>query len=71
MTEQQLQDTRKQIAGILKRKRNELNLSQDELAERTGLGIATIKRAESAKFWLGLKQFIVILDVLNSKIEIK
>lgn len=71
MTEQELLQARKQIAGFISSKRKELNMLQTDLAKITGLGLATIQRAEDAKFWLGLKQFIIILDALETKIDVK
>ena len=56
MNEQILLEARNLISGFLKNRRNELSMSQDKLAELSGMGIATIRRFESGKFWLNLKQ---------------
>jgi predicted transcriptional regulator len=71
MTEQELTKARIKIAGFISTRRKELKMLQIDLANKTGLGLATIQRAEDAKFWLGLKQFILILDALESKIDVK
>lgn len=58
MTDQQLNEQREQIATLLKYRRNYLQLTQEQVAEMSGLGIATIKRLEGAKFWIGTKQLV-------------
>ena len=65
MTEKQLNETRKKIAETIQHRRNELDVSQAALAEQTGMGIATIKRFESGKFWLNMKQYILLRDALK------
>lgn len=49
----------------LNNRRNELGISQATLAEQTGMGIATIKRFESGKFWLNMKQYILLRSALQ------
>jgi len=65
MNEQVLNEARKIISGFLKKRREELGISQAALAEKTGLGIATIKRSENADFWLGMKQYLIICEALH------
>ena len=65
MTEKQLNNARTKIAEVVQAKRNELGISQAALAEQTGMGIATIKRFESGKFWLNMKQYILLRSALN------
>lgn len=65
MNEKTLHEARKIIAGFLKKRREEIGMSQATLAEKTGLGIATIKRAENADFWLGMKQYLLICEALH------
>ncbi|MBN8833750.1 MAG: hypothetical protein BGO53_08955 [Sphingobacteriales bacterium 39-19] len=65
MNEKTLKEARKIIAGFLKQRRLELGYSQAYIAEKTGLGLRTIVRAEQADFWLGMKQFVLICDVLK------
>lgn len=60
MTDEQLNEQRKKIAALLKRRRNYLQLTQEQVSEMSGLGIATLKRLESGKFWIGLKQIIIL-----------
>jgi len=64
MNEKVLLEARKIIAGFLKSRREELKLSQAALAEKTGLGIQTIKRMEDAKFWPSFKQYLIICEAL-------
>lgn len=65
MNEQVLNEARNMIAGFLKNRRKELNMSQTALADKTGMGIATIKRFESGRFWLNSKQLVMICHALN------
>ena len=65
MTEKQLNETREKIAETVQKRRNDLDISQAALAEKTGMGIATIKRFESGKFWLNMKQYILLRDALK------
>lgn len=65
MTEKKLNEVRSKIASIIEERRNELGISQAALAEQTGMGIATIKRFESGKFWLNMKQYILLRNALQ------
>jgi transcriptional regulator with XRE-family HTH domain len=65
MNEKVLQEARSLISGFLKNRREELGLTQQSLADNTGMGIATIKRFESGKFWLGLKQYLILCHYLK------
>lgn len=65
MNEKKLNESRQSIAAFIRNKRNELGISQATLAEQTGMGIATIKRFESGKFWLNMKQYILLRNALN------
>ena len=65
MNPEVLHQARELIAGFISARRRELGISQAELAHRTGLGIATIKRMEDAKFWPGLKQLLIICHALD------
>ena len=65
MDEKKLNESRLQIAAFIQNKRNELGISQAALAEQTGMGIATIKRFESGKFWLNMKQYVMLRNALQ------
>lgn len=65
MNEKVLLEARLLISGFLKNRREELNLSQQQLADISGMGIATIKRFESGKFWLNLKQYLILCHFLK------
>jgi transcriptional regulator with XRE-family HTH domain len=71
MTEHKLFEARKIIAGLIRNRRIELKMSQEELAEKTNLGITTIKRFEAGKFWMNLKTLIEISEALKLKLEFK
>lgn len=65
MNEQSLLAARELIAGFLASRRKALGISQQSLADATGLGIQTVKRMEDAKFWPGLKQFLIVCEALD------
>lgn len=65
MTEELLNEARELISRRFAERRKELGISQEKAAELSGLGIATIKRFESAKFWIGLKQLLILCHVYD------
>lgn len=65
MTEKVLREARLLIAGFLKNRRIELGLSQQDLADRTGMARATINRMEQGLFWLGMKQYLLVCEALH------
>lgn len=65
MNELVLLEARKMIAGFIRNRRIELKMSQEELAEKTNLGIATIKRFEAGKFWINLQTLLIICNSLE------
>lgn len=65
MTDKELHEARELIAGFLKSRREELGITQEELALKTSMGVSTIKRFENAHFWPVLKHFIKICEVLK------
>jgi transcriptional regulator with XRE-family HTH domain len=65
MTQKELNESRQSIAAFITNRRNELGITQAQLAEQTGMGIATIKRFESGKFWLNMKQYVLLRAALR------
>lgn len=66
MTERQLNKQRERIAALLKSRREYLQLTQEQVAERIGtISSRTIQRAETGAMWLGLKQFVMYCDALE------
>lgn len=65
MDQKVLQEARSVISGFLKNRREELNLTQQQLADCSGIGIATIKRFESGRYWINMKQYLVLCFHLN------
>lgn len=65
MNEKVLLEARTMIAGFITNRRKELKITQEELAEKTGLGIATIKRFEAGKFWINIKTLLIICNSLQ------
>lgn len=56
---------------IIKNRRKELNLTQSDLSELTGLGLRTLKEIESGTGNPKFKTIEKLLRVLGLKIEIK
>jgi transcriptional regulator with XRE-family HTH domain len=65
MNEKVLLEARAMISGFLANRRKELGMTQEQLADMSGMGIATIKRFESGKFWLNLKQYLILCHYLK------
>lgn len=60
-----LEQARELISRRFAERRKELGITQEQAAELSGLGVATIKRFESAKFWIGLKQLLILCHVYD------
>ena len=67
LTQVQLQ---KNIALRLKQRRIELNLTQEELAHKSGVSYGSVKRFET-KFDISLKNLLMIAVVLNATEDFK
>jgi transcriptional regulator with XRE-family HTH domain len=65
MNEKILLEARQLIAGFIKNRRNELKITQQELADKCGVGVNTIRRLEDGRFWVNLKQLLVICNALD------
>lgn len=65
MNENVLNEARQIMASFLKNRRLELKLSQQDLADKTGMARATINRMELGLFWLGMKQYLLICEALH------
>jgi transcriptional regulator with XRE-family HTH domain len=51
--------------NFIRERRKALGMRQEDLAERSGVSLATIKRAESGSFFLSLKHLWAILEALD------
>lgn len=65
MKEELLDTARELISLRFAERRKELGITQEELANMTGLGVATIKRFETNKFWIGTKQLLILCHHLQ------
>lgn len=65
MNEKVLLEARNMISGFLRKRREELGMTQEELAEVSCMGIATIKRFESGRFWINMKQYLILCHHLK------
>ncbi len=58
------------IADVMKQRRRDLKISQSDLAEMAGVGIATVKDIERGVGNPSLKMMEKIADVLGMEIDI-
>jgi len=65
MNEKLLSEARKLIADFLKNRREELGISQKELADKCGVQWGTISRIENGKFMPNLDLFLTLTHHLN------
>lgn len=65
MNEKVLLEARGLISGFLRSRREELGMTQQELADASGMGVATIRRFEGGRFWLNLKQYLILCHHLQ------
>ena len=66
LTEQQLTEARTKLAGFLKQKRKEKNITSQQMAERLDILQPSLSRIESGRFWISTKlllQFCKELDI--------
>ena len=59
------------IAEVIKSRRKTLNISQHDLAEMAGIGLATIKNVEREKGSPSIGTVSKIMEVLGMEIEYK
>jgi transcriptional regulator with XRE-family HTH domain len=70
MDEKELHARRLEMAGIIKNKRIELELTQQQLADKCEMGVNTVRRIEDGRFWLGTKQLLIICRALHLNLHI-
>lgn len=58
------------LAGVIKSRRKTLNISQQDLAEMAGIGLATIKNIERGKGNPSIGTVFKIMEVLGSSMSI-
>jgi len=66
-----MKEARENFGKKLSKIRNEKNLTQDQLAEQTGVDRVTISRIENGKFSPGLDVLNRIAIAMNCELEIK
>ncbi|MGE5457976.1 MAG: helix-turn-helix domain-containing protein [Methanococcaceae archaeon] len=59
-----------ELAGIIRKRRADLKITQSDLAEITGIGVRTLKRIENGEGNITLEVLTKVLGVLGLKIEI-
>lgn len=65
MLEIRLDESRKALGREVKDRREFLQMSVEELADKAGVASYTVARFEDGKFWIGMKQYLQILNVLG------
>lgn len=66
-----METTNEEIVKSIKARKDILAVNQEYLAELTGVGIATLKRFESGKGNITLKNLQKIVDVLGLEIKLE
>ena len=66
-----LNQNREKLAKLLKERREELGLTQQQLAIATGYKQPTIARIEAGKFFINTKQLFVLCEALKLRIILK
>ena len=65
MNEQLLDEARRLIVGFFVNRRKELGLTQQDVADKAGLSLRTVKGFELMQFWPGLKQYLSLCHALD------
>ena len=60
-----LKEARRLIGEMIARRRAALGMTQEELAEKAGIGIATVKVIEIGKFYVSLKILLKMCYALD------
>lgn len=63
--------TNQELIQVIKSRKDILSVNQDYLAELSGVGIATLKRFESSKGNITLKNLQKIADVLGLEVMLE
>jgi len=70
MTDKKLKLKRMEIANSIRKRRKELKMTQIQLAEKSGMGVMTVKRVEDGRFFLNSKQLLILCEALNCDLKI-
>lgn len=62
---EKLNDKRAVFGELIRMRRESLKLTQVDIADRAGIGVATIQRIESGKFFVSMKQLWMLCDALD------
>ena len=58
----------KQLAAFVKERRKEVNLTQEEFAERTGVALTVIRKIEQGKTNLNMDKVNLVLKMLGHEL---
>lgn len=71
ISEEYLLAHRKEICDQLRRRREALGMSQDDLAEKTGASRSTVSKIENGEWNFGFAFLTAFLEALDLEIEMK
>lgn len=69
MSKKQLLKHRKALATCLQRARVEAGLSQELLAEKSGVSVATIQRMEYSRAWFSLEHLVKVAPFIGADLS--
>lgn len=58
----------KQLAGFVRERRKEVNLTQEEFAERTGVALTVIRKIEQGKTNLNMEKVNLVLRMFGHEL---
>jgi y4mF family transcriptional regulator len=58
----------KQLAEFVKERRKEVNLTQEEFAERTGIALTVIRKIEQGKINLNMAKVNLVLEMFGHEL---
>lgn len=58
----------KQLSGFVKKRRKEVNLTQEEFAERTGVALTVIRKIEQGKTNLNMDKVNLVLKMFGHEL---
>jgi transcriptional regulator with XRE-family HTH domain len=67
LTNTQLEESRTKLAGFLKQKRKEKNLTLQQLSDKIAIMHPSLARIESGKFWVTMPLLLKICQFLEIK----
>lgn len=70
MEQELLEQERQWIAACYKTCREFNQVSIQEVSEKTGMAVKTIERFEAGKMWVGMKQYVELLEAIGEQFRV-